>query len=448
MIYKIVYDIKYYLMRNLMRRKSIMENISTQMTMTRRRFLIVFVLFVGISVCFIDRVNVSILAANTGFLTEMGILDSPVQIGLMMSLFLAVYGLSNVLIAPLGDLFGPRKMMTICTIVMLMSVTVSGLAGAFMVFLAGRVLLGIAEGAYYPQQSVFVRHWIPKQERGRANAAWIIGQALSPAIAMPILTALDSHFGWRSNYVFCFILSLIPIYLFWFHTKDTPEQDKGVNAAELAYIKAGMETSQIDNETKEHLSLFQRLKIMSENPYYWVLVVWYMTLQFMYWGLISWIPAYLKVAKGFSWTEMGWMASLPFIASIFTKAACGLLNDKIGRCAPLLLGGMCLATIFLYGTTIVDGKYPSAICLAGAVGFCTMATSAAWTLLQGLVPTKVLSTAGGTMNGLSTGLSSLSPVIIGLFISLAGSYNSGLSCLVLVGCIGALMALILTIKKY
>ena len=42
----------------------------------------------------------------------------------------------------------------------------------------------------------------------------------------------------------------------------------------------------------------------------------------------------------------------------------------------------------------------------------------------------------------------LSPVIIGLFISLAGSYNSGLFCLVLVGCVGTLMGLILTIKKY
>ena len=425
-----------------------MEEFAAQGQMTKRRFLIVFVLFVGISVCFVDRVNVSVLAANNGFLTEMGILNSPVQIGLMMSLFLAVYGISNLLIAPLGDLIGPRKMMTCCALLMLISVTISGLAGTFLIFLAGRVLLGIAEGAYYPQQSVFVRHWIPKQERGRANAAWIIGQALAPAIAMPVLTTLDSYFGWRSNYVFCFVLSLIPVYLFWAHTKDKPEQDKKVNQAELAYIKAGMESARTDQDVKEHLSVIQRLKVMSENPYYWVLVLWYMTLQFMYWGLISWIPAYLKVAKGFSWTEMGWMASLPFIVSIFTKAANGILNDKIGRCAPLLLSGMVLATGFLYSTTVVAGKYPSAICLALAVGFCTMATSSAWTLLQGLVPSSVLSTAGGTMNGLSTGLSALSPVIIGLFISLAGSYNSGLFCLVLVGCIGALMGLILTIKKY
>ena len=425
-----------------------MAEFVAQEQMTKRRFLIVFVLFVGISVCFVDRVNVSVLAANNGFLTEMGILNSPVQIGLMMSLFLAVYGVSNLLIAPLGDLIGPRKMMTFCVLLMLLSVMISGLAGTFIMFLAGRVLLGIAEGAYYPQQSVFVRHWIPKQERGRANAAWIIGQALAPAIAMPVLTTLDSYFGWRSNYVFCFVLSLIPVYLFWFHTKDKPEQDKKVNQVELDYIRAGMEDTKTNNDGKRHLSVIQRLKIMSENPYYWALVLWYMTLQFMYWGLISWIPAYLKIAKGFSWTEMGWMASLPFIVSIFTKAANGFLNDKIGRCAPLLLAGMILATGFLYGTTAVTGKYPSAICLALAVGFCTMATSSAWTLLQGLVPSSVLSTAGGTMNGLSTGLSALSPVIIGLFISLAGSYNSGLFCLVLVGCVGTLMGLILTIKKY
>ena len=143
----------------------------------------------------------------------MGILNSPVQIGLMMSLFLAVYGVSHLLIAPLGDLIGPRKMMTFCVLLMLLSVMISGLAGTFIMFLAGRVLLGIAEGAYYPQQSVFVRHWIPKQERGRANAAWIIGQALAPAIAMPVLTTLDSYFGWRSNYVFCFVEIMKSLFL-------------------------------------------------------------------------------------------------------------------------------------------------------------------------------------------------------------------------------------------
>ncbi|MEN6411850.1 MAG: MFS transporter [Veillonellales bacterium] len=415
---------------------------------TRRRFFMIFVLFIGIAVAFVDRVNVSILAANDPFLVEMGIKGQTVQIGLMMSSFLAVYGLANITLAPLGDLIGPRKMMCICVILMLISIFVSSLATTFMMLIIGRMLLGIGEGMYYPQQSVYVRHWIPFQERGRANASWIIGQSVAPAIAMPLLAAIIAHYGWRANFYLCFVLTLIPLWLFWFHTTDRPQESKKVNKAELAHIEAGMEEKQASVNVKEKLSLIHRLKLISKNPHYWFLVVWYMCLQFNYWGLVSWIPAYLKVAKGFSWAEMGWIASLPFIVNIFTKAINGLINDKIGRCAPLLLVSMILGTSFMYTTTVIPGKYPSAICLAFAVGFNSMATSSAWTLLQGLVPSRVLSTAGGTMNGISTGFSALSPVIIGFFISLFGSYDSGLYCLVAAGMLGVCMASFLTIKKY
>lgn len=415
---------------------------------TRQRFFLIFVLFIGIAVAFVDRVNVSVLAANDPFLVEMGIKGQPVQIGLMMSAFLAVYGLANITLAPLGDLIGPRKMMCICVILMLISIFLSSIATTFMMLIIGRMLLGIGEGMYYPQQSVYVRHWIPVQERGRANASWIIGQSVAPAIAMPLLTAIIAHYGWRANFDLCFVLTLIPLWLFWFHTTDKPQQSKKVNKAELTYIEAGMEEKQDNTHGKETLSLIHRLKLISRNPHYWFLVVWYMCLQFNYWGLVSWIPAYLKVAKGFSWTEMGWVASLPFIVNIFTKAANGFINDRIGRCAPLLLVSMILGTTFMYSTTVIAGKYPSAICLALSVGFTCMATSSAWTLLQGLVPSKVLSTAGGTMNGISTGFSALSPVIIGFFISLFGSYDSGLYCLVAAGLLAVCMASFLTIKKY
>ncbi|MGE1062163.1 MFS transporter [Megasphaera paucivorans] len=415
---------------------------------TKRRFLIIFCLFIGIAIAFFDRVNVSVLAANDPFLLEMGIKGEPVQIGMMMSVFLAVYGIANISLGTLGDVLGPRIMMTICVIGMLISIIFSAVAATFMMFIIGRIILGISEGTYYPQQNLFVRNWIPVHERGRANACWCIGQAIGPAIAMPLLIYVMSYFGWRANFYLCAVLTLIPLCLFWFCTTDRPQQNKGVNKAELTYIEKGMETTQTVLADSEKIPLVQRWKLMIANSHYWVLVIWYVCLQFVYWGLISWIPAYLKVAKGFSWVEMGWMASLPFIVSIFTKILNGYISDKIGRCAPLLFSAMLVGTIFLYLTVIVPGKYLSGICLAGAVGFTVMATPIAWTLMQGLVPSRVLSTASGTMNGIATGFSSLSPIIMGFFIGITGNYNSGMYCLMVGGVIGMISGLFLMLKKY
>ena len=414
---------------------------------TKQRFLIVGILFIGIMVAYLDRVNVSVLGANEEFLIYMGIKGQPVQIGMMMSIFLAAYGLANVTLSPIGDYLGPRKTMVLCLLLMTISMFIGGLATSFAVFIAARVILGVGEGVYYPMQSLYIKNWIPPLERGRANATWVVGQSLAPAIAMPLFTHIVGDYGWRDSFYMCIILGLIPLYLFWFQSTDKPSSSKKINAAELKHIEDGLAQETNNNQSGKKHSFWDRVKPFSTNYKYWLLVCWYMSLQFIYWGLVSWLPAYLKTSRGFTWNEMGWLASLPFICAVLFKVVNGWLNDKIGRSGPLLFIAMFAGSIAIYAAATVSGKYPAAFLIALAFGFISMATSSAWTLLQGLVPSESLSTAAGTMNGISTGLSSLSPVIIGTVIAMTGSYGSGLISLVAVGLFAAIVAAILTIKK-
>jgi len=378
----------------------------------------------------------------------MGIKGQPVQIGMMMSLFLAAYGLANITLSPLGDYLGPRKAMCICIVLWTISLFVGGFATSFTIFLIARIILGVGEGFYYPMQSLFVKNWIPPQERGRANATWVIGQSLAPAIAMPLFAYVIGNFGWQVSFYLCIAIGFIPLYLLWYHTTDKPSESKKINALELKHIEDGMARERKSGETAEKQTLLQRIKPFATNYQYWLLALWYMCLQFIFWGLISWLPAYLKSARGFTWTEMGWMASLPFIMTVITKAVNGWLNDKIGRSAPLLSVTMLFSAVCVYFAATVSGRYESAILLSLAFGFTSMSTSSAWTLLQGLVPGRSLSTAAGTMNGLATGFSSLSPVIIGAVIGLTSDYESGLLCLVGVGLLASATAGILTLKKH
>ena len=61
-------------------------------TPTRQRVILVIILFVTLLVAFLDRVNVSVLLADNQFLTDMGIKGHPVQMGILMTLFLIAYG--------------------------------------------------------------------------------------------------------------------------------------------------------------------------------------------------------------------------------------------------------------------------------------------------------------------------------------------------------------------
>ena len=413
---------------------------------TRKRLILVSCLFMGIFVAYLDRVNVSVLGANDQFLIEMGIKGIPVKIGMMMSVFLAAYGVANVLLAPIGDYLGARKSMMLCTVLWLVSLAFGGLATTFTVILISRIILGIGEGMYYPLQSVFVKNWFPKQERGRANAAWVVGQSIAPALAMPFFAYLIDAFGWRSNYHVCLVLGVIPLYLLWRHTADTPRQHKTINAAEIAYIEAGQEETSV--ASVEKLSMKERLHGFIGNYRYWLLAFWYLCLQCMYWGLITWLPSYLKEARGFSWHEMGWLSALPFVFSIGFKVSSGFITDKIGRCAPILMGSMFMSGICVYFGAETSSSYLSAILLSLAVGFCCMGTPVAWTLLQSLIPGSSMSTASGIMNGLSNGLASLAPALIGLFISITGHYSGGLLYLVFTAVAATVAAGILTFQRY
>ena len=116
---------------------------------TRKRFLIVACLFIGIFIAYLDRVNVSVLAANEPFLAYMGIEGMPLQIGMMMTVFLAAYGIANVVLSPLGDYLGPRKAMMLCILIWTIALMIGGVATSFALIIICRILLGVGEGFYY-----------------------------------------------------------------------------------------------------------------------------------------------------------------------------------------------------------------------------------------------------------------------------------------------------------
>lgn len=426
------------------------SNVVTELKPTRQRHLLAAILLIVVFFSYIDRVNVSILVADNAFLRDMGIVGQSVQKGLLMTVFLTAYMFGNILLSPLGDALGPRKAMSLSVVAWGISLIIGGIAPTFMLMLFSRVLLGLGEGMHFPMQSKYIKHWFPPQERGKANAVWQTGMALAPAIAMPFFAWIIYHTGWRNSFFVLTLLGLIPLALLWFFTADTPRQNKRINELELAHIEAGLaqEVAEEGSKSAEKVPFMERMKSFAGNYRFWLLVVYYMAHTSVIWGSMTWLPTYLKVARGFSWAAMGALAALPWILGVGTKILSGLICDKFGRRAPVLLFAMLGVAIGVYFGAKAEDNLTSAIILAFGIGAIGLGGPAAWTLLQDVVPSKGISTASGVMNGLGNGFSSLAPVAIGFLISMTGSYTSGL--LYLVGCciLGGIATLILTLQKY
>ncbi|MCX5441322.1 MFS transporter [Streptomyces sp. NBC_00063] len=87
---------------------------------------------------------------------------------------------------------------------------------------AGRVLLGAAEGPAASMSMHALYKWFPKDRRGLPSALQISGAALGTLIAAPVVTWLISAFGWRSAFAALAATSVVWSLLWWRAGHDGP----------------------------------------------------------------------------------------------------------------------------------------------------------------------------------------------------------------------------------
>jgi len=416
---------------------------------TKQRVVLVVILFITLLFSFIDRINISVLMADNAFLTELGIKGDPVKMGLLMSVFLVAYAVSNIFLSPLGDFLGPRKAISACLPAWAVAMLCGAFAPTFGWMLGARVLLGLGEGLHWPVQMKFVKNWFPPLERGKANSVWQFGLFAGPAMAMPLFTWMIASVGWRMSFVVLAAATIIPLLLIRFFTTDHPRDHKGVNKAELEHIEAGLKIEREKEMTMGITNFKESIKCFMFNYRYWLLVTYFFFNAAVWWGIMTWLPSYLKVARGFSWTQMGTLASLPYVAGAICLFIFGYLTDKTGRRAPFCFVQMLGMAASLYFGAHAEDNLTSAYLIALAVAFVAAGLPANWSLCQQIVPSKALGAGAGIMNGIGSIGGALSPVIIGFFISASGgSYVAGLMSLVASALLGAVCMLVLVIQKY
>jgi sugar phosphate permease len=413
-----------------------------------QRIVLVVILLVTLLVAYLDRVNVSVLVADDTFLKAMGIVGQPVRIGLLMSVFLAAYGLSNVLLSPIGDWIGPRKAMSLSILLWALALVFGGLAWSFTMMLMSRVALGVGEGMQWPMQSKFVKHWFPPKQRGKANSVWLVGLMVGPAVAMPFFSWIIGDLGWRPTFFVLASMGLVPLVLLWFFTTDHPRQNKRISAAERDAIEAGLKPELEAEAATGKQSVQASIKSFMGNYRFWLLTIFYACFASVWWGTMSWLPKYLKEARGFSWEAMGAWASAPYWLGAVNVVLFGWLSDKIGRRAPFAALSMAGAAVGIYFGAHAPDNTTAAILISLGIASIAIGLPSVWTLLQEIVPGKAVGAGAGAMNGIANGASALAPVAIGFFISLTGGYMGGLMFLVGLTVLGFLCMSVLALQKY
>jgi len=414
---------------------------------SRTRYQIVMILMVTLFIAYIDRVNISVLIVDKGFLAAMGIANDPVSKGMLMTVFLICYGLGNVIFSPIGDWLGPRKAMTLSIVLWAVSCIIGGVAGSFLAMIIARAILGFGESLHWPMQSKFVKNWFPCQERGTANAVWVTGLALAPMFAMPAFTWLIPAIGWRGSFFVLASLSSIPLIAIWFFTADHPREYRKISSAERDYIEDALKKEDEAEGGLCQASIWENMKSFMGDYRFWLVVILYGGVTSIWWGTMAWLPSYLKEARGFNWKAMGALSALPYALYFFMNFISAHFSDRMGRRAPFAMLGMVGSTVFIYLSSQVESNMAAAVLISCGIACIGIAMPCSWALLQQIVPSKACGAGAGMMNGITNGISGLAPILIGFLIAKTGSYTSGLMYLVAWGALSATSCAVLSYKK-
>jgi sugar phosphate permease len=410
----------------------------------RYRYLVVMVIWAAFFFGGFDRAAISLLLVDHDFLQKMDLARSPEKQGLLMTFLLLPYALSNIFLGSTADRWGPRKVLTLMTGVWSMAAIWMGAIGSYPLMLVGRVVRGAAEGPLFPVANRYIRYWFPPSERGGANAIWTSGQRVGMTIAVPLLALAIGTWGWRSalflqaGFILIFALPAI-----WFLTADAPEDMARIMATERDYITEARAT-----ERGPGTGGNSDLSRLLHNYRFWLMVTYHFAVLATFSGLTTWLPKYLRDARGFDLGRMVLFAALPYLSSFLSSLVFGFLSDRIGRRAALCTLSLAGASTSIGLAALVPDPTMSALLMVLGMGMWGMGTPVYYAIMQQIVPAPIIGTGIGIDNGLANFGSAMAPAVIGFLIAATGSYQAGLLFLSLLGMIGAAGAGVLAWRRY
>lgn len=367
--------------------------------------------------CHIDRM---VMAVTIPFIAiEFNL--KPLEMGGVMSAFFLGYFIMQIPGGILADKFGPRKVLSLAVLWWSALTAITGMMGSLSTMLVTRVIFGIGEGLAPAATWKATANWLPMSQRGMGTGLMMASTVLAPAVTPFFIASLIGIYGWRSAYYFLFIPGFFLVLWMWYKLPDNPADKKGITKAELDELV----------EKPSELGT----NISSGNVTFWQIIkeqaVWKSFLILFFsnataYGFVTWLPSYLTMSRKLSLTQLGWIASIPFIAGAVGFLFAGWLGDgpaKNCRKVPLVISQW-LAAGVLYMTYSSQSLEQLVIWQTLSGFFIFFATGALYNLPVSSISREISGRAMGFVNMAGQIAGFLSPLIAGYLIQTTGNGNN------------------------
>ena len=364
--------------------------------MTRRWGLLVLV-FLGILISYIDRGNLSIAA--TALMHDFKM--PPASMGILLSAFFWTYALCQIPAGLIVDRFGIRFVYAGAFLLWSLASAGVALSRGPNDVLGLRLVLGLAESIGPLASLTFIRQNFKGSEQGLPTSIYVAGQTVGPALGAVLGAALLADFGWRPLFALTGLGALL-----W--------------VPAWAYFAPRGQREKTTTDTKSLSTFLWSSRSILHRAPIWAMSACVLFFSYYWYFLLTWMPSYLTMARGYSTIGMGRILSAPLFAMAVINVLAGFVADKIvatGRnvfavrlwfAGVGLLGASSILLLnFLPGRTAVLPILVISICSFG------LASSNFWAIAQYASPSRMVGRAIGYLNTLSQIGGAIAPLVTG-----------------------------------
>ena len=391
---------------------------------TRVRARVLAFAFLLAVITYLDRICIS--AAAPYIMDDQHL--SVLQMSVVFSAFTLAYSLFEIPSGWLGDVKGPRRVLTRIVLWWSAFTMLTAVARGFQSLVAIRFLFGAGEAGAFPNVARSFSRWFPVRERGRANGVMFLGSRMGGMLSAPIALLIVSRWGWRTSFVLFGTFGVVWAAAWFAWYRDRPEDHPAVSAEELAWIRQDSHDSHLrpsrrppslpsgtEVERTPWAALFR-----SRNLY--AICAMYFAFGYGLYFYFTWLPTYLIKELGFSLFSGGLFAALPFLLAGIADLAGGWLTDswtrlhglRAGRCY-LGFAAFLTCAAFLFGSTLVASPVLKAVLIAMALASADLALGACWAVPIDIAPNHA-GVITGFMNTLGNIGGLIGPLVVGIAV--------------------------------
>lgn len=362
-------------------------------------------------ITYIDRVCMS--QAKVSIAADLHL--TSVQMGYVFAAFTVAYALFEIPGGWLGDLIGPRKVLMRVVLLWSFFTAATGRAWNLGSLLVTQFLFGVGEAGAFPNLAKAFTNWLPSRERNRAvSVMWLCtrwGGAVTPLLVVWVIAAV----GWRWAFAVFAVPGVIWAAVFYWWFRDHPRDHRSVNAAELALVNEGRPAATARPKVPW-------AKIVRSRTV-WLLFVQYFCFGYGWYFYITWLPTYVKEARGLELQKGALLSGLPLFfggfACIFSGWFAGWLVRRgfaLARIRRSLaqVGYWGAATLLLISPRIADPVW-AMVAMAMASFSLDLTLPVCWRTAMD-VGGKYAGTISGTMNMAGQIGGALGPIVVGYIL--------------------------------